>query len=152
MAKDNTDYVQEAKDDAKSTAEYFIDEIVEQIQEKGKASDDLRNDYPNGDSYHHESHIDRSYALLEAANLLDQLSRYEESDNGLWQGLPPRDAVGAQAAYTYGNAVYSYWNDLIEEINDKVGEENFDVGPKDWSPIRPKVSLKKFVEKVIKEF
>jgi hypothetical protein len=152
MAKDDTDYLREARDDAKSAAQYFLDEIVEAIESDGKASDDLTNDYSDGDSYHHETHVDRSYKLIEASNLLDQLSRYEEGDPGLWQGMAPREAVSAQAAYTYGNAVYSYFRGLIEEINDKVAEENFDVGPKDWSPLKPKVSLKEFVNKVIAEF
>jgi hypothetical protein len=55
--------------------------------------------------------------LLEAADLLAELGQYEEDDSGLWEGLSPREAVSAQAAYTYGNAVYSLWQERIEEIN-----------------------------------
>lgn len=111
------DYRLEARNDAQEMVQHFIDEILEQLIEEGKASDDLLNDYPNGDAYHHERHVDKCYSLLEAATLLSELENFEESDSGLWEGLSPREAIKAQAAYTYGNAVYHYWNELIEEIN-----------------------------------
>lgn len=111
------DYLSDAMDDAADTAREFLDQIVEQLTDSGEASDDLLNDYPNGDAYHHETHVDRAYNLQDAALLLDQLSDHEETDSGLWEGLPPRDAIGAQAAYTYGNAVAHFWCKLIREIN-----------------------------------
>ena len=115
-------YRDDARSDAKETVAYFKDEIVGMLLEKGEASDDLFNDYPNGDSYHHENHTDKSYDLQEAAGLLDELSDNEETDSGLWQGLEPREAVCAQAAYTYGNAVYAEWRELIEKINDEAND------------------------------
>lgn len=116
MAK-HDDYRAEADSDARDTAREFLDTIVDALCDDGEASDDLLNDYPGGDSYHHESHVDKSYSLMEAASLLDQLSDDEETDDGLWEGLPPREAVLAQAAYTYGNAVYSMFQDIIKSIN-----------------------------------
>jgi hypothetical protein len=115
-----TNYSKDAEDDARDTVENFMDEIVEKLVDEGEASDDLHNDYSGGDSYHHETHIDRSYSLLEAAQLLDELSNHEETDSGLWEGQEPRQAVETQAAFTYGNAVMSEWNDFIEKINDEV--------------------------------
>lgn len=110
-------YLDEAKSDAQTTAQEFLDEIVESyVDNDGEASDDFLNDY--SDSYHHENHVDKDYTLQEAAELLDDLSDYEETDSGLWQGLEPRRAISCQAAYTYGNAVMSLWADLIKEIND----------------------------------
>lgn len=114
-------YRQDAASDAAETVHNFEDEILEQLLDKGEASDDLLNDYPNGDSWHHECHVDKDYSLQEAAELLDDLSEHEETDSGLWEGLEPRRAIAAQAAYTYGNAVYSEWRDLIEKINDEAG-------------------------------
>lgn len=114
--------INDARIDACDMAENFLDEIVEQLVEKGEASNDINNDYPGGDEYHHSSHIDKSYTLLEAAQLLDDYSEHEESDSGLWEGLEPRRAIEAQAAYTYGNAVASEWFDLIKEINEAVEE------------------------------
>jgi hypothetical protein len=111
-------YSKNAEDDARETVEYFMDEIVEMLVDGGEASDDLSSDY--SDSYHHETHTDRSYSLLEAAQLLDELSNDEETDSGLWEGQEPREAVITQAAYTYGNAVMSKWNDFIKKINDEV--------------------------------
>jgi hypothetical protein len=104
--------------DAQDTARNFIDEIVEQYVDKGEVSGDLNNDYPDGDAYHHENHVDKEYSLTEAAEVLDSLSQHEETDSGLWEELEPREAISAQAAYTYGNAVYSRWTDLVKEIND----------------------------------
>ena len=112
-----SDYRQDALDDAQETILEYIDEIVEQLEEKGEASADLYNDYHGGDTWHNESHIDRWYNLREAAELLDQLSEHKEDDSGLWAGQEPRQAIGTQAAFTYGNAVYSEWRDLISHIN-----------------------------------
>lgn len=114
-----SNYLEYAQSDAADMAENFLDEIVESfIDNDGEASTDLLNDYSGADSYHHETHVDRSYSLQEAAELLDELNSYEETDEGLWQGQQPRDAISTQAAYTYGNAVYSLWRDIIQTIND----------------------------------
>lgn len=111
-------YLQQAIEDAKDAALYFQDEIVESyLDGSGNADEDLY-DYDNGDSYHHENYVDKSYSLLEAAELLDELSDYEETDEGLWFKQMPREAISTQAAYTYGNAVLALFRDLIERIND----------------------------------
>ena len=109
-------YQEEATEDAQETARYFLDEIIESFMDKGEASDDLLNDY--SDSYHHENHVDKWYSLQDAAQLLDELDDYEETDTGLWEGQPPKDAISTQAAFTYGNAVYQKFQKLIKEIND----------------------------------
>jgi hypothetical protein len=111
-------YQSEAISDAQSTAREYLDEILESyLDNGGEASDDLLNDYGNGDAYHHESHTDKSYSLLEAAELLNELSDHEETDSGLWESQKPQEAVCSQAAYTYANAVMHYWKDLIDDIN-----------------------------------
>jgi hypothetical protein len=114
---ETTNYLREAADDAADTVRNFADEILEQLLDDGEASDDLLNDYPNGDAWHHECHVDKDYSLIDAATLIDQLMDFEETDSGLWEGLEPRRAIAAQAAYTYGNAVYNEWRELIEKIN-----------------------------------
>jgi hypothetical protein len=115
-------YLREATDDAAETVRNFADEILEQLLDKGEASDDLLNDYPNGDAWHHESHVDKWYSLIDAAELIDQLSEFEEDDAGLWQGQQPKEAISTCAAFTYGNAVYSEWRELIEKINTEAAE------------------------------
>lgn len=122
MTREQTNYWAEAVSDSWDTVENFVDEMVEQWRESGEVSSDLHNDYSDGDSYHHESHVDRFYSLTEAAQILDQLSEYEETDNGLWEGLNPKSAVSTQAAYTYGNAVLAAWNYRIEELNEALEE------------------------------
>jgi hypothetical protein len=112
------DYRQDAIDDARETARNFEEQILERLMSYGgAASNDLYNDYPGGDDYHHEYHVDRYYTLLQAANLLDQLNDHEETDSGLWDGQSPRKAVAVQAAHTYGNAVMYYFVRLITHIN-----------------------------------
>ena len=114
-----TNYLSEATDDARETARNYRDAIVEKaMDDPGSVSDDLNNDYDNGDAWHHKNHVDREYSLSEAADLLDQLSSYEETDSGLWEGQSPREAISTQAAFTYGSAVYSEWERLIESTND----------------------------------
>ncbi len=124
-------YLQEAQSDAWETCDNFVDEMVQQWKDSGEVSSDLYNDYRNGDSYHHESHVDKSYRLTEAAELLDALSEYEETDNGLWDGQDPREAISTQAAYTYGNAVMGEWAKLIEDINTDLDDmkENMHLSP-----------------------
>lgn len=113
----------EALEDAWNTGRNFVDEMVEQWKNDGKISDDLNNDYSGGDSYHHENHVDKSYDLTEAAAILDEFSDQEETDSGLWEGLQPREAISAQAAYTYGNAVYDLWRQhVVEHLNEKLEE------------------------------
>ncbi len=134
-------YREEADSDAHDTVDYFFDEVVEFLLDNAEASDDLLNDYPNGDAYHHESHTDKSYNLTDAAALLDELYDYEETDSGLWEGQAPRDAISTQAAFTYANAVYSLFQDLIKEINDSWDEQEIDTE-------RP--NAKKLTERVVR--
>jgi hypothetical protein len=54
--------------------------------------------------------------------ILDRLSEFEETDNGLWEGQDPRAAISTQAAYTYANAVYGEWRDIIEELQGELEE------------------------------
>lgn len=117
-----TNYQNEARSDACSTVENFRDEILDQLMSDGQASDDLYNDYDGGDRYHHESHVDKWYNMTEAAAILDQLDEYEETDSGLWEGQPMKEALSTCAAFTYGNAVLSEWADLIREINGQAEE------------------------------
>ena len=148
-----SDYRQEAKSDAADFVLNFEDEVIEQLIDKGEASDDFLNDYPGGDSYHHDTHVDKWYDLSDAAEVLDSLSEYEETDRGLWEGLEPREAIGAQAAYTYGNAVYSMATELIEEINDKAEEiiEEFDDEATEKEEDRDDDELKKHLAVMIHE-
>lgn len=151
---DKTNYREEAADDAKRMVTEFIDEILLAIINDGEASTDLYNDYSNGDSYHHETHIDKEYDLMEAAQLLDDLNEFEETDSGLWQSLEPRQAIGAHAAYTYGNAVYDFWRRIVTQINEDVDGFVFDYDDNDGVTVSEacKSRLKGLVEETIKRW
>lgn len=150
------DYRQNARKDAADAVENFLDEIAEQLVENGKASDDMNNDYPDGDAYHHENHVDKSYTFLEAAHLLDQLDQYEADDSGLWEGLAPKEAISTMAAYTYGNAVYDLWRRLIIRINEESEAEGKwgPTGPKEWTPRggMPLSWAKRVIKQVVKNW
>jgi hypothetical protein len=113
------DYQQEAEDDAAMLiTDYFMDEIIDQLIDKGEASANINNDYDNGDGIFHEVITDRSYHLTDAAELLSQLYGNAEEDTGLWEGETNVDRIAEiQAAYTYGNAVWDEFNTLIMNIN-----------------------------------
>lgn len=117
MTRKTTDYLSEARKDAQNMALEYLDQIMEYLTGGNDVSKNLLNDYSGADSYHHENHVDRGYGLSDAAELLDQLSDYEETDSGLWEMHEPRQAVCIQAAYTYGNAVYQIWQRIVEDIN-----------------------------------
>ncbi len=130
----------EAIRDAIDTIDYFEDDVIRQLEESREISSDLFNDYPNGDEYHHSSHTDKSYRLLEAAHLLTQLVDYEENDSGLWEGIEdPERALEVKASYTYGNAVLGEFQDLVKELNSDfesefIESEGVRRGPKEWRP------------------
>jgi len=114
-------YFREALSDAWDCGRNFEDEMIEQWAEGREVSDDLLNDYDSGDSYHHETHVDKDYSLTDAANLLDELAEWEETDSGLWEGVEPRRAIAAQAAYTYGNCVYDLWRrHVVNDLNERL--------------------------------
>lgn len=105
-------------DDAKEFLNEFIDQVIEQLLEDGEVSSDVNNDYDGGDSYFHDSFVgNKSYSLSEAAAVLEEYDDYEETDSGLWEGLAPREAVEAQAVYTYSNAVRGAITEIVDEIN-----------------------------------
>lgn len=115
-------YRKAARDDAHEFIERFSEQIELQMIEDSRVSEDFRNDWEGGDSYLHESYVDREYDLGEAAGLLYQLDEFEETDSGLWEGQSPREAISTRAAFTYGRAVEEYVREFVKEINDKLDE------------------------------
>ncbi len=89
-----------------------LDEIVEALLDSGKADfhDVIPLDYFDDGA---GAYCD----LSEAAEILDELSDYEETDSGLWSGLPPREAVCAQAGWTCRNAAQCLAEELLKRIN-----------------------------------
>jgi hypothetical protein len=118
MSNNKKDWNAEALEDAWDMVDNFFDEILEQAIVE-PVSNDLFNDYESGDSYHCENNQPSLHNLVEAAEILDQLDDYEESDWGLWESYTdPKEAVCIQASYTVANAVMHYWGEIIKEINE----------------------------------
>lgn len=104
----NRNYNLDALNDAIDMAQEFAQQIADALIETG---DVYPLDLDGLDEFHHESHVDKAYSLLEAATILDQVEN--ETDWGLWQGLEPREAISAQAAYSYGNAVLERFDEIV---------------------------------------
>jgi DNA polymerase III delta prime subunit len=102
-----------------------MEEIIEQFISDGEIGTDCRNDYRH-DSTFHETIIDKYYNLEDAVTLINDLNRYEETDSGIWESLEPEEAIGAKAAWTYGNAVKSMCDDLLEQISGDIDIEEID--------------------------
>jgi len=111
-----SNYRNDAHDDATTAIEHHLDEIIEHITSYGEVPVDPMNDLSGFDDYHHANHNDRDYSLQESAELLDQMRDYEETDDGLWEGLEPQRAISVQAALTYGNAVVGLIHEKLREL------------------------------------
>jgi hypothetical protein len=104
-------------DDAKDFCHNFINELVEQLIDKGEISVEFQK-IDGGERYFNESYVEKEYSLMEAAEILQEYDEHEETDSGLWEDEEPCDAISIQAAFTYGNAVNFAICETIEAIND----------------------------------
>lgn len=110
-------YYDEANENAKEIIMELANEIREQLIANGEASTDIVNDYESGDRLIYESD-NQVYDLEDESELINELREYEETDEGLWEGLKPEDAISVKASYTKMNAVYDMTRKYIEEINE----------------------------------
>ncbi|MHA1952469.1 MAG: hypothetical protein ACW96U_00795 [Candidatus Heimdallarchaeaceae archaeon] len=119
-------YHEEAEDYAKEFIKEHVDIIIDDAISNGEISTDP---YHYSDSWIHESVTDNWFDLQESAEILDQLDEWEETDCGLWDGRSPKDAISAQAAYTYGNAVYSMVVNKLEKLDTFIDTINGEASP-----------------------
>lgn len=124
METNKKDWNAETLENAWDMVQNFFDEILEQAVTE-PVSNDLYNDYKSGDSYQYENN-QPDMNLLEAAEVLDALDDYEETDWGLWDRSEPKEAVCTQASYTFGNAVMHHWGEIIKEINEFLDKWEWD--------------------------
>lgn len=82
-----------------------ISDIINEIYDDLYQDEDIRFkavEYADGQFIYNS--ID---AIIEALQCIDRLSDYEETDNGLWEGLKTiEEQINARATYTYSNAIY----------------------------------------------
>jgi hypothetical protein len=123
-AFDSESYQSEAQENARYILKDFIDEIADDAFEDGEIASDP-SDVDGLDRRMSEERGNQSYGLADAAQVLQELSDYEETDEGLWEGQAPEEAICTKACYTFDNAVrnmideqFSDWrsNDEITEV------------------------------------
>lgn len=112
-------YTKKAKADACDMAENFLDEIVEQVAGEGRASHDYVEDYPDGDRYHNDSHVDKWYSFRESCDILTELDDLSQQLlKRLWDGDGLKKAIMRKARHAYGDSVLRCWGEIIEWINE----------------------------------
>ena len=111
------------KIDAQDIISDYIEEIAEMLIDTGEASTDLYNDYDGMDSNILESD-DYYRNPTDAIEVIEDLSEFEDDDNGLWDGSTNyRDILNTIAHYTYTNALYHEIESMIESINDTIDDD-----------------------------
>lgn len=115
MIEVKSDYLDQSKTEAVDCLKQFANEIADHLINRGEV---YLYDIDGFDEYHHETHVNRAYNLLEAAILLTELKVFEETDHGLWENLPLETMLDAKAAYTYGNAVFSAMDDILTDLQE----------------------------------
>lgn len=110
VAEEAFDFLSEIDEDIKNAiveGETDISEIVCDETGYGEIRD-----------YFHESVVDRSYSIEDAAFVIANCEN-EETDRGIWEGLEMHEAMQACAAYSYGNDV---WNEVESQYEGLLGE------------------------------
>lgn len=79
------------------------------------------NDIDNLDSLWHETIVDRSYALDDAAYILENCEN-EETDSGIWDGQDAQGMMSARAAYSYSNDVWFRCEEMYNGIKERMQE------------------------------
>ena len=70
-----------------------------------------------------ERTLERNPEFLPAQVLQNELSEFEETDTGLWQGIDdPEKAIVAKAFWTFRAAVTHYFQELTAEIDEALDE------------------------------
>ena len=65
-----------------------------------------------------ESSLTWQQSLTDSDNIINELSDYEETDSGLWEGLQPEEAITAKAFWTYKRALIGEAVEALEEFED----------------------------------
>ena len=111
-------------DEVRKEAVDFIEEVMDEVAESLKNGENYLLDGDVEDRFS-ECVTDRSYTLSDAAFVIDH-SNSVETDSGLWEGMSPKEAIEAQAAFTFSNDVRSEVEDIYEDLkstyDDNYGE------------------------------
>ncbi len=90
------------------------DEIVNTIFDKLYQDEDIHykvTEYADGQFIYNDRE-----SIKEALDCIDELSAFEETDSGLWEGMKTiEEQLNARATYTYANAIYDSAERVIRE-------------------------------------
>lgn len=104
------DWVAEVKDCLKDFIDEYTDSIVQQVKH-GKTVIIDQDFYLSASEYIHEKITHKfDLSISEAADLINTLEDYEETDEGLWQGERPSQAIRSMAAATFTKAFIHAFN------------------------------------------
>lgn len=113
-----SNYHEKVRSDTGDFVNEYFDDFLQSVKDGEKAD---FHDYIDGDNKLHE-HIDQYLDLREAVDILEQCEN-EETDSGLWEGLPPKEAVTAMAFWSFKADVYKEIKSMFEEkLNDELVE------------------------------
>ena len=114
MKDEEEGWMDKALEDAERILTDNLDDIVQCCQEGGEFPR-FFSDVVSIDDAVMEMTTADGLSLVEAAQLLAELSQYKETDRGLWKGMEPADAVCSQAYWTYRSAVQSEIQDYVKK-------------------------------------
>lgn len=131
-------YAAEAMSDAWIVIRDNVDAIVDHIVDYRVVPD---QPYEVGDLQGGLDDSGKDCDLREAAEILWELSEHEETDGGLWEGLPLKEAVCVMASLTYKNAVVDAVRRLLRGVAAEVeiGDFLFDCDDLDTDDAREKL-------------
>lgn len=100
----------------------FVDEYMESIVNLTRNGQPvfLHDDNFEGLSEYIHERIEHKYSLstIEAAQLIDTLEGYQETDAGLWADEPPTTAIQSMAASTFSNAFINAFTTFAKALGD----------------------------------
>lgn len=112
--KENPEMVEELEEKKEDEVSFDVDDEVSEIFDKLYQDEDIHyraTEYADGNFIYNSTD-----AIIEALQCIDELSDYEETDKGLWEGMDSiEEQINARATYTYANAVYHSAEEAIKE-------------------------------------
>ena len=90
--------------------ENVIDEIFDKLYQ-GEDISYKATEYTDGQFIYNDRE-----SIKKALDCIDELSAFEETDSGLWEGMKSiEEQINARATYTYANAIYDSAERIIRE-------------------------------------
>lgn len=106
--------------------DYLVDELIEALNGYSDVNKILQN-YERCSNNFNEMIQDRSYGPEEALELIQELSAFEETDQGIIGNGPIDDQLSLKATYTYTNAMHHEIESILEDIESNINMDIDDI-------------------------